>query len=263
MFPQARSGRPVYIQDSQPVGRTYHIYRGAPMLKRRRLLLALGAAAGGLAATAFLHTPLASADPCSLGECDLVSGGKPTDVEYYGFRPLFEQWVDNQPTNVEVADSPFAGGISGSYDVSENDISTPYLDEATYVYGDFTPSADNAAGIDSGGLAGAKVYDMVLDPGGKEVDGATTYGLQDLNVFLSNGDHVWIITDPGQFTDYIYATPTESGNWIQDAGAAAPTLIYDTLTNPAFPTEIFNVADYLPPDEWFPDFFSMFPPGLT
>jgi hypothetical protein len=233
------------------------------MLKRRRLTMAVGAAVGGIAATAFLHTASAHADSCSLGECTLVSGGEPTDVQYYGFRPLFEQWVDNQPTNVEVAGSSFAGGISGSYDVSENDISTPYLDEATYVYSDFTSAADNTAGIDSGGLAGAKVYDMVLDPGGKEVDGATTYGLQDLNVFLANGDHVWIITDPGKFTDYAYSAGGESGNWIQDAGATSPTLIYDTLTNPAFPAEIFNVADYLPPDAWFPDFYSMFPPGLT
>lgn len=233
------------------------------MLKQRRLMMALGAAAGGMAATAFLHMPFANADSCSLGECTLVSGGDPTDVQYYGFRPLFEQWVDDQPTNVDVAGSSFAGGIAGSYDVSENDISTPYLDEATYDFGNFTAAAGNTSDIDSGGLAGAKVYDMVLDPGGKTVDGATTYGLQDFNVFLANGDHVWIITDPGQWTDYIYNTPTESGDWIQMAGSSAPTLIYDTLTNPAFPTEVFNVADYLPPDSWFPDFFSMFPPGLT
>ena len=233
------------------------------MLNQRRLMLALGTAAGGLAATAFLHPPLANADPCNLGECTLVSGGKPTDVEYYGFRPLFEQWVDNQPTNVDVAGSSFPGGISGSYDVSENDISTPYLDEATYVFGNFTPAADNVSGIDSDGLAGATVYDMVLGPGGKVVDGATTYDFQNLNVFFENGDHVWIITDPGEWTNYLYSTPTDSGDWIQFAGSASPTLIYDTLTNPAFPTEVFNVADYLPPDAWFPDFYSMFPPGLT
>jgi hypothetical protein len=233
------------------------------MLKPRRVAMALIASAGGIASTAFLYTTVATADDCTKGECTLVSGGEPTDVQYYGFRPLFEQWVDNQPTNVDVAGSSFAGGISGSYDVSENDISTPYLDEATYDFGAFTPAADNASGIDSGGLAGATVYDMVLGPGGKTVDGATTYDVQDLNVFLANGDHVWIITDPGQFTDYIYSTPTDSGDWIQFAGSSAPTLIYDTLTNPAFPTEIFNPADYLPPDAWLPDFFSMFPPGLT
>lgn len=232
-------------------------------MERRRLMMALGAAVGGIGAAACLHAPLANADSCSLGECTLISGGKPTDVEYYGFRPLFEQWVDNQPTNVDVAGSSFTGGISGSYDVSENDISTPYLDEATYVFGNFTSAADNVSGIDSDGLAGATVYDMAFGPGGKVVDGVTTYDLQDLNVFLGNGDHVWIITDPGEWTNYLYSTPTDSGDWIQMAGSSTPTLIYDTLTNPAFPTEIFNVADYLPPDSWLPDFFSMFPPGLT
>lgn len=233
------------------------------MMKQRRLALALSAAVGGIAAAALIPMAFANADACSSGECTLVSGGSPTDVQYYGFRPMFEQWVDNQPTNVEVAGSSFTGGIAGSYDVSENDISTPYLDEATYEFGNFTAAADNSSGIDSLGLAGATVYDMVLGPGGKTVDGATTFDLQDFNVFLANGDHVWIINDPGAFTDYIYSTPTDSGEWIQTAGSSAPHLIYDTLTNPAFPAEIFDMANYLPPDSWLPDFFSMFPPGLT
>jgi hypothetical protein len=233
------------------------------MLKQRRLLLALGATAGGLAATAFIHTPVANADPCSLGDCTLVSGGEPTDVQYYGFRPLFEQWADNQPTNVDVAGSSLAGGISGSYDVTENDISTPFLDNVSYKFGDFTPAADNASGIDSDGLAGATVYDMVFGPGGKTVDGATTYDLQNLNVFLGDGDHVMITTDPGVFTNYLYSTPTDSGDWIEFGGSSTPNLVYDTLTNAAFPSEVFNLADYFPPDAWFPDFSSMFPPGLT
>jgi hypothetical protein len=232
------------------------------MSKQRRLLLALGASAGGLAATAFFQLPLANADSCSVGECTLVSGGEPTDVQYYGFRPLFEQWADSQPTNVDVAGSSFANGISGSYDVTENDISTPYFDNVSYMFGDFTPAADNASGIDTDGLAGASVYDMVFGPGGKTVDGATTYDLQNLNVFLADGDHVMITTDPGDFTNYLFSTPTDSGDWIQYAGSSTPTLIYDTLTNPSFPTEVFNLADYFPPDDWFPDFFSTFPPGL-
>jgi len=28
-------------------------------------------------------------------------------------------------------------------------------------------------------------------------------------------------------------------------------------------TVVFNLADDLPPDAWFPDIYSMFPPGLT
>ena len=30
-----------------------------------------------------------------------------------------------------------------------------------------------------------------------------------------------------------------------------------------FPSEVFNIADYLPPDAWFPDIYEMFPAGLT
>ena len=50
------------------------------MSKQRRLLPVLAAAAGGLAAAAFLPVALAHADDCSLFECTLVSGGNPTDV---------------------------------------------------------------------------------------------------------------------------------------------------------------------------------------
>lgn len=233
------------------------------MLKQRRLLLALGAAAGGLAAAAFVPMAFAHADACDLGDCTLVSGGSPTDVVYSGFRPFFEEWTDNQPTNVDVTDSSFVNGVSGSYDISEEDISTPYVDDVTYHYGDFTAAADNPSGIDSGGLAGATVYDVTLGPGAKTVDGATTYDMNNLNVFLADGNHIEITTDPGQWTNYLYSTPTGSGDWIEYAGSSTPTLLYDTLTNAAFPTEAFNLADYLPPDAWFPDFYSMFPPGLV
>ncbi|MBV8863325.1 MAG: hypothetical protein JO082_07870 [Mycobacterium sp.] len=236
------------------------------MLKQSRLLLTLGAAAGGLAAAAFLHAPAANADACDgLGGCTLESGGSPTDVEYSGFRPFFEEWTDNQPTNVDAAGSPFVNDVSGSYDVSETDIESPYIDDVTYNFGTFTPAADNSSGIDSDGLSGATVYDIVLDPGGKTVDGATTYGLGNLNVFLADGNHVEITSDPGVFTNYLYNTPTESGDWIEYGGSSTPTLVYDTLANPSFPTELFNGASSLiggTPDAWLPGFDSMFPPGL-
>jgi hypothetical protein len=35
------------------------------------------------------------------------------------------------------------------------------------------------------------------------------------------------------------------------------------MTSAQFPTEVFNVANYLPPDDCFPVITSMFPPGLT
>jgi hypothetical protein len=225
--------------------------------------MALGAAAGGLAAAAFVPMAFAHADGCDLGDCTLVSGGSPTDVEYAGFRPFFEQWTDDQPTNVDVTDSSFVNGVSGSYDVSERDISTPYVDDVTYHYGDFTVAADNASGIDSDGLAGATVYDVTLGPGAKTVDGVTAYDLNVLNVFLADGNHIEIDTVPGDYTNFLYSTPTESGDWIEAWGSSTPTLVYDTLTTSQFPSEAFNVVDYLPPDAWFPDFSSMLPPGLT
>ncbi len=234
------------------------------MLNQRRLLLALGAAVGGLAAAAVVPMASANADACdNLGGCTLVSGGPPTDVVYSGFRPFFEEWTDNQPTNVDVAGIP--NDVSGSYDVSETDISTPYFDEVTYQFGNFTPAAGNTGDINSDGLSGATVYDMVFDPGGKTVDGATTYGLQNLNVFLGDGNHVEITTDPGVFTNFLYNTPTDSGDWIEYAGSSTPTLVYDTLNNPSFPTELFNAASSLvggTPDAWLPVFDSMFPAGL-
>jgi hypothetical protein len=236
------------------------------MLKNRRLMMALGAAVGGLAATAFLQVPLANAipggDACSLGECQLLSGGPESPENYYGFRPLFEQWVGDQPINVTVGTGANST-IEGSYNVAENDISTPYLDEATYQFGNFTAdAANNPTGTD-GDLAGATVYDMVLGPGGKTVDGATTFEIQDFNVFLANGDHVWIIDDPGVFSEYISSTPTDSGVWYTLGDSTTPTLLYDTLTNPSFPTEVFTEGNYLPYDYWLPVFDSMFPPGLT
>jgi hypothetical protein len=231
------------------------------MLNERRLLLALGAAGSGLAVAAFVSMASAHADPCSHGECTLVSGGNPTDVLYQGFRPVFTEWTDNQPTNVEVAGSDFAGGVSGSYNVSELDVATPYVDDVTYQFGNFTPAADNPGGIDSDGLAGAVMHDVVLGPGSKIVDGVTTYKFENVDVQFGNGDQVVITSDPGAWTNFNYSTPTESGDWIQFAGSSTPTMVYDTLPSPSFPTEVFNLAGYLPPDLWFPDFNSAIPNG--
>ena len=241
------------------------------MPKRRRILPVLGAAAGGFAAAAALPMALAHADDligsagCAATYClEAPAGptGDPTNVNYEGFRPMFEEWTDNQPTNVVVNGAPFTDGISGSYNVGEIDYSTPYVDSASYQFGTFSPAAGNSAGADSEGLSGASVYDFTIGPGGKVVDGQTTFDYNTLSAFLANGDHIEIDTVPGAFTNYVEATPTDSADWIQYAGSSTPTLIYDTLPNPAFPAEVFNPADYLPPDAWLPDISSMFPPGL-
>lgn len=233
------------------------------MLKQRRLLLTIGAAAGGIAAAAVVPMALAHADECDLGDCTLVSGGNPTDVVYSGVRPLFEDWKDDQPTNVVVSDSSFNDGISGSYDVTEQDYSTAVMDNAIYHFGDFTAATDNPTGIDSDGLAGASVYDFTIGPGGNVVDGTTMYDLNDFNVFLANGDHIEIDTVPGQYTNFLEVTPNGSGDWVETWGSTTPQLMWDSLTTSQFPGEVFNLAGYLPPDAWFPDIYDMFPPGLT
>ncbi|MDT5205898.1 MAG: hypothetical protein QOD34_2534 [Mycobacterium sp.] len=229
------------------------------MVNQRRLLWA---AAAGIAVAALTPAALAQADTCQLAEC-LVSGGKPTDVVYTGFRPLFEDWKDTQPTNVFVPGSSFTDGISGSYAVSEEDYSTSVMDNAIYHFGAFTPAADNAGGLDSGNLAGASLYDFTVGPGGKVVDGVTMYDFNDFSLTLANGNHIEIDTVPGVFTNFLETTANGSGDWIEPWNSPTPQLLFDGLISSHFPADVFNIANYLPPDEWFPVMDSMFPPGLT
>lgn len=229
------------------------------MVNQRRLLWAIAA---GIAVAALTPTALAQADACELTEC-LVFGGHPTDVVYSGFRPLFEDWQDTQPTNVLVPGSSFADGISGSYDVSEEDYSTAAMDNAIYHFGTFTPAVDNVSGLDSGNLAGASLYDFTVGPGGKVVDGVTMYDFNDFSLQLANGNHIEIDTVPGVFTNFLETTANGSGDWVETWGSTTPHLVFDGLPGAQFPAEAFNIANYLPPDDWFPVINSMFPPGLT
>jgi hypothetical protein len=68
---------------------------------------------------------------------------------------------------------------------------------------------------------------------------------------------------PGVFTNFLETTATGSGDWIEPWGSRTPNMVFDGLTSPSFHEAVFNVAAYLPPDEWFPVIDSMFPPGLT
>jgi hypothetical protein len=89
------------------------------------------------------------------------------------------------------------------------------------------------------------------------------YDFNDFNVHLANGDHMEIDTDPGKFTNYLEVTPTGLGDWVEAWDSSTPTLAWDSLVPSQFPSEVFNIANYLPPDDWFPVITSMFPPGLT
>jgi hypothetical protein len=48
------------------------------------------------------------------------------------------------------------------------------------------------------------------------------------------------------------ATANGSGDWIETWGSTTPKLLFDGLTSARFPSEVFNIANYLPPDDWFP-----------
>jgi hypothetical protein len=83
-------------------------------MEHRRLLLAIGAAAGGIAVAALLPLALAHADD----GLTLVPAGPEVPYTalgvdgYVGFQPFFTEWQQDQPTNVEVD-----GSTVGSYDV--------------------------------------------------------------------------------------------------------------------------------------------------
>jgi len=134
-------------------------------------------------------------------------------------------------------------------------------DDALDQFGDFTPAADNSAGADSDGLAGATVYDYTIGPGAHTVDGQTMYDANILNVLFADGNHVEIDTVPGEFTNFLDCTSIGCGDRTEAWGSTTPQLLYDSLTTAQFPSEVFNLADYLPPDAWFPDINGMFPPA--
>lgn len=222
------------------------------MSKQHRFVPLLGAAVGGVAAAAVLPLALAHADDCTSVYC-LVSGGDPTNVTYEGFRPVITDWQSDQPVNVDVPGSSFVGDVAGSYNVSEQDVSSPLFDNSMYTYSTFTPAPDNPGGIDSEGLAGATVYDYSVGPGSGELAGEPTYLLNNLVVNYADGTTTDMTTDPGVYTNFLDTTSTGSGDWIEFAGQSTPTLLWDTLNSSAFPAALFNPADVLPPDIWFPD----------
>jgi hypothetical protein len=223
------------------------------MVLHRRLLAAAAAALGGLATAAFVSTAFAHADPCDLGECTLVSGGDPTDVVYKGFRPLFADWRDDQPTNVEVTQGD-KSSVAGSYDVKEFDYESKVMDHAEYKFGDFTPSASNTTGIDSDDLAGTKVNDFWTGPFGTDANGDPTFHTDTLNIFYGDGAHTEVTTVSGEYTNFLIGDGHATGDWILEAGQTTPRLLWDSLPNSEFPTSYIAdlLQNVLPPDDWFP-----------
>ena len=85
------------------------------------------------------------------------------------------------------------------------------------------------------------------------------YDANILNVLFGDGNHVEIDTVPGEFTNFLDCTSLGCGDRTEAWGSTTPQLLYDSLTTAQFPSEVLNLADYLPPDAWFPDINSMFP----
>ena len=154
-------------------------------MEHRRLLLATGAAAGGIAAAALIPLALAHADD----GLTLVPAGPEVPYTalgvdgYVGFQPLFTEWQQYQPTNVEIG-----GTTVGRYDVFESDYATQWSDESIYNFG-----AATSGGTDPGGLAGATVTDSAFYPSFNAATGQwppadVTAALHDLHVTLGNGE---------------------------------------------------------------------------
>jgi len=219
-------------------------------MEHRRLVLAIGAAAGGIAAAALIPLALAHADD----GLTLVSAGPEVPNTalgvdgYVGFQPLFTEWQQNQPTNVEVD-----GSTVGSYDVFETDYATPWTDESLYDFG-----AATSGGTDPGGLAGATVTDFAYDP---SFNAATeqapppdvTAALENLHVVFGNGveDNVlttalgtlYSVDDPG----------VGSADWFAAPGSTDPSLLFSGLADTsAALAAVEGLSSLLPPDVWFP-----------
>jgi hypothetical protein len=224
------------------------------MSKHRRVLLAFGAAAGGLAAAAFVSTGFAHADDLISDDgLSLVSGGHDVPYTalgpdgYVGFQPFFTEWQQYQPINVEV------GGTSvGSYDVFESDYATPWSDESLYNFGDATSGSDPA------GLADAKVTDFALDPSwnaateGRPPDDVTAV-FHDINAVLGTGEVENLFTT-GSGTWFSVDDPgVGSALWFEAAGSSDASLLWSGLADTsAALASVEDLANALPYDYWFP-----------
>ena len=224
------------------------------MSKHRRVLLAFGAAAGGLAAVAFVSTGFAHADDLVSDDgLSLVSAGPHVPYTalgpdgYVGFQPFFTEWQQYQPTNVEIG-----GTTVGSYDVFESDYATPWTDESLYDFGSAT------SGTDPAGLADAKVTDFAFDPsfnaateGRPPLD--VTAALHDINAILGNGEVENLLTT-GSGTWFSVDEPgVGSALWFEAAGSSDASLLWSGLADTsAALASVEDLANVLPPDVWFP-----------
>ena len=219
-------------------------------MEHRRLLLAIGAAVGGLAAAGSIPLALAHADD----GLTLVSAGPEVPYTalgvdgYVGFQPFFTEWQQYQPTNVEIG-----GTTVGSYDVFESDYATPWSDESLYNFG-----AATSGGTDPGGLAGATVTDSAFFPSfnaaTEQVPPADiTAALHDLNVTFANGEVENLLTTASGTYLSVDDAGVGSALWFEAPGSTDASLIWSGLADTsAALAAVENLSSLLPPDVWFP-----------
>jgi hypothetical protein len=221
-------------------------------MSKHRLLLA---AAAGAAVAALSPAALAQADGGAADDgLTLVSAGPhepylPLGPDgYVGFQPLFTEWQQYQPTNVEIG-----GTTVGSYNVFESDYATPWSDESLYNFG-----AATSGGADPGGLAGATVTDAAFFP---SFNAATeqfppadvTALFHDINVTLGSGEVENLLTSASG-TYLSFDDPgVGSALWFEAPGSTDASLIWSGLADTsAALAAVENLPSLLPPDVWFP-----------
>ena len=219
------------------------------MLNLRCLLLAIAAGA------AVSPTALAYADDGFSGDgLTLTSAG--ADVPYttlgrdgyVGFQPLFTEWQQYQPTNVEIG-----GTTVGTYDVFETDYATPWSDQSIYNFGSAT-----SGGTDPGGLANATVTDFALFPSFNEATeqrppADVTAALHDIHAVLGNGEVDNLLTTASGTYLSVDDPGVGSALWFEAPGSSDATLIWSGLadTSAALAT-VEHLSNLLPPDVWWP-----------
>jgi hypothetical protein len=218
--------------------------------KHLRLLPLLTATAGGLTAAALIPLALAHADD----GLTLVPAGPEVPYTtlgvdgYVGFQPLFTEWQQYQPTNVEVG-----GSTVGSYDVFESDYATPWTDESLYDFGTAT-----GGGTDPGGLAGATVTDFAYDPSfnaatEQEPPADVTAALHDIHVVFGNGVEDNILTTASGTWYSVDDPGVGSADWFAAPGSTDPSLLVSGLADTsAALAAVEQLSTLLPPDVWFP-----------
>ena len=211
------------------------------MSVRNRVLALLGGAAAALFAGCVMPAALAHAgvagpyQTCDGATCLVMGIDNPDTWTYSGFRPYFTDWKGDQVYNVEVAAANGSLVNAGSYDIKVEDYWSALMSSSTYTYGAYTPAEDGADPGAFAGLTGTTVY-------------STTFG--DFNQVTindaANGATYWIVTTP----NYVNTEVTMDGasqDYIQYAGDAAPTLLWNSLDNSSY----VSVPDYLiPADPW-------------